>query len=103
MEEYKNRLQQYETEKVFMQREIIKMKQEGGERKEVERLKLEYDQKQERSQLENAKLTEELHRYQMMLEEKQKAIIKFEQERSTNESKFSRLLSQVNDSQKRSN
>jgi hypothetical protein len=39
----------------------------------------------------------------MMLEEKQKAIIKFEQEKSTSEGKSSRLLSQVNDSQKKSN
>jgi len=39
----------------------------------------------------------------MMLEEKQKAIIKLEQERSTSEGKSSRLLSQVNDSQKRGN
>lgn len=29
-----------------MQREIIKLKQEGGERKEADRLRIEYDQKQ---------------------------------------------------------
>lgn len=41
MEEYKNRLAQYETEKVFMQREIIKLKHDGGARNDLEQQRME--------------------------------------------------------------
>ena len=35
LEEYKSRLMQYENEKVMMQKEIIRLKQDQGESKEA--------------------------------------------------------------------
>jgi predicted nucleic acid-binding Zn-ribbon protein len=58
MEEYKGRLAQYETEKVFMQREIIKLKQEAGERSD--RARNDLDQRMEALRVEHSKLQEQL-------------------------------------------
>jgi hypothetical protein len=58
-EAYKNRLMQYEEEKVFMQREIIRLKQEGNDRKDGESTRLILEQKLERLQLEATKYMEQ--------------------------------------------
>jgi hypothetical protein len=60
LEEYKNRLTQYEAEKVFMQREIIKLKQESSDRRDTERNRGEFEARMEKLQLESGKLAEQV-------------------------------------------
>ena len=73
LEEYKNRLMQYEAEKSFMQREIIRLKQEGNDRRDGARQ--EYDQRMENLQAECSRFKEQLALAVRAVEEKQRSIL----------------------------
>jgi hypothetical protein len=66
-----------------MQREIIKLKQESSDRRDGERSRGEFEARMERLQLESGKLAEQVGISQQIIDEKQRVIIKLEQEKST--------------------
>jgi hypothetical protein len=66
-----------------MQREIIKLKQESSDRRDAERNRGEFEARMERLQLESGKLAEQVGISQQIIDEKQRTIIKLEQEKST--------------------
>lgn len=73
LEEYKNRLMQYQAEKSFMQREIIRLKQEGSDRRDG--VRQQYDQRMDNLQGECSRLKQQLALAVRAVEEKQRGII----------------------------
>lgn len=98
-EDYKTRLEQYETERVSLQRDLIRLKNETADRSDRTRNDLE--QRLEVERAEKTRLQEQLITFQLQAEERQRAIQRLEQERAASEGKVHRLLGQNNDSQKR--
>ena len=60
-DEYKNRLSQYQVEKSVLQRQMMKLKQEINERKDLDGSRTENEAKMEWVLTENSKLTEQVN------------------------------------------
>ena len=82
-----------------LQRELIRLKNEGMERSD--RTRVEQDQRFEAQKSEMLRLQEQLTAAQIFAEERLKAVQKIESEKAVSEGKVSRLLAQANEAQRR--
>jgi hypothetical protein len=71
-EEYKTRLSQYETERVSLQRELIRLKNENADRSD--RAKSDLEQRLETQRGELSKMQEQLAVTQQAVEERQRTV-----------------------------
>ena len=103
VDEYRNRLVQYENQKAIMQKQIIRLNQEKGESKEGEIIRAELQRKVELVSAENKRMAEQSKYYEQQAEELQVIVQKLKNEQILSESKGNKLLPQINDLQKKVN